>query len=247
MSSFRKLTWVELKLVIREPFTLLFVFFFPVIVLLVIAGVFEADEETIGTTTSTNYVAGYIGTVVAALSLVGFPVHVATYRERGILRRFTASSVNSYAWLMSQMTVGLVLSALGGIVLVIAAVLIYEVPAPVSIPGVILTFLIATLAFVALGVMLGVLMPTARSAQGLGLGLFFPMWMLSGTGPPQSVMSDTMRTISDALPMTWMVNALQEAWNESGFDALSVAILLGLLVITGAVTLPRMRSVAGGF
>lgn len=246
MNGIRKLTWIEIKLLVREPFTVLFVFVFPLVVLLVIAGVFEGDDGAFGDATPTNYyVAGYIGTVIAALSLVGIPVHIATYRERGILRRLVASSVSSYAWLVSQMIVGLALAAVGATVLVAAAVLIYDVRSPASAGGVVLSFLIATLAFVAVGLLLGMLMPTARSAQGIGLGLFFPMWMLSGTGPPPNVMTDAMRAVSDLLPMTWMVNALQESWNASGFDARSLAILLGLLVLAAGATLLRMRSSVG--
>lgn len=246
MNSVRKLTWVELKLLVREPFTVLFVFVFPLVVLLVIAGVFEGDDDAFGAATPTNYyVAGYIATVIAALSLVGIPVHIATYRERGILRRLTASSVSSYAWLVSQMIVGLLLAAVGAVILLTAAVLVYDVRSPASTPGVILSFLIAALAFVALGLLLGALMPTARSAQGIGLGLFFPMWMLSGTGPPPNVMSDAMRAISDVLPMTWMVNALQESWNGSGIDSWSLVILLVLLILATVATLLRMHSATG--
>lgn len=244
MSAVGKLTWVELKLLLREPFTLLFVFLFPIVVLLVLAGVFgnEAEEEWLGTTPANYYLAGYVGTVIAALSLVAIPVHLANYRERGILRRFTASSVRSDAVVASQLIVGLVLATVGSILLVIAAVAIYDINSPSSAPGVVLAFLIGTLSFVMIGILLGVLMPTARAAQAIGLGLFFPMWMLSGTGPPPEVMTGVMRNISDVLPMTRLVSALQAPWIGDGTDITELAILLGFLVIAGAVALFRVRA-----
>jgi ABC-2 type transport system permease protein len=245
MQSIRSMTWVELKLLIREPFTLLFVFVFPIVVLLVLSGVFgtEVEEEWGGTTPSNYYVAAYIGTVIAALALVSVPVHLASYRERGILRRLTASSVGAHVVLLSQLIVGLLLAIVGSIALVIAATLIYDIEMPVSLIGIVLTVVIGSLSFVSLGLLLGALMPTARSAQAIGLGLFFPMWMLSGTGPPPEVMSDTMRTISDVLPMTHLVSALQAPWFGSGFDVARAGLLLGVFVAAGALAFYRVRSV----
>jgi ABC-2 type transport system permease protein len=240
-----RLTIVELKLLIREPFTLLFVFLFPILVLLVLAGVFgnEADEVWLGTTPANYYVAGYLGTVIAALSLVTVPVHLATYRERGILRRFTASSIRGESVILAQLIVGLIIATVGAILLVIAAVAIYDIHAPASVVGVIIAFLIGTLSFVMIGVMLGVLMPTARSAQAIGLGLFFPMWQLSGTGPPPEVMTDTMQSISRVLPMTRLVSALQEPWVGSGLDVGELAILAAFFIASGAIAFLRMRAV----
>lgn len=244
MQSISRLSRVELKLLFREPFTLLFVFVFPIVVLLVLSGVFgtEAEEEWGGTTPANYYVAAYIGTVIAALALVSVPVHLASYRERGILRRFTASSVPSHAILTSQLIVGFILATVGSIALVIAAGLIYDIEFPVSIAGMLLSFLIGTMSFVALGLLLGTLMPTARSAQAVGLGLFFPMWMLSGTGPPPEVMTSTMQSISDFLPMTRLVSALQAPWFGDGVDLTELAILLGILVIAGGAAVFRLRT-----
>jgi ABC-2 type transport system permease protein len=244
MRSITRLTWVELKLLIREPFTLLFVFVFPIVVLLVLSGVFgtEATEEWGGTTPSNYYVAAYIGTVIAALALVSVPVHLASYRERGILRRLTASSVSAPAILLSQMIVGLILATVGATALVTAAALIYDIEAPVSIIGMIVSFLVGTLSFVALGLFLGTVAPTARSAQAIGLGLFFPMWMLSGTGPPPEVMSSTMQSISSFLPMTRLVTALQEPWFGGGADMFELSILFVLFLIVGALAAVRVRA-----
>jgi ABC-2 type transport system permease protein len=245
MKSILKMIQVELKLLVREPFTLLFVFVFPVVVLLVLSGVFgtEAEEEWGGTTPANYYVAAYIGTVIAALALVSIPVHLASYRERGILRRFTASSVSPQAILVSQLVVGFLLATVGSIVLIIAATLIYDIEFPASLPGMIVSFLIGATSFAALGLLLGVIMPTARSAQAIGLGLFFPMWMLSGTGPPPEVMTSTMRSISDFLPMTHLVSALQAAWFGEGADLTKLGILLGIFVVSGVVAIYRIRGV----
>jgi ABC-2 type transport system permease protein len=42
------------------------------------------------------YVPAYVGLVAASIGLIGLPVHLAAYRERGVLRRFRASNVPAY-------------------------------------------------------------------------------------------------------------------------------------------------------
>jgi ABC-2 type transport system permease protein len=244
MSTIARLGWIELKLLVREPFTVLFVFAFPLVILLVQAGIFgsEPDEAFGGAVPIDYYVAGYIGTVIAALALVGTPVHLAMYRERGILRRMTASAVSIQTVLLSQLLVGVIMAAFGGVVLVVATAVIYGVGSPVSTPGVLISFLLGSVSFVTLGLFLGVLLPTARSAQAIGLGLFFPLWMLSGAGPPPEVMTDTMVKISNLLPMTHLVKALQESWIGNGIDFSELAILVGILGVSGAGAIWRARS-----
>ncbi len=77
------------------------------------------------------------------------------------------------------------MAALGGAVLLVAANLVYDVHAPASVAGTVVGFGVGALSFVALGLLLGSLAPTARAAQGIGLVVFFPMWLLSGAGPPR--------------------------------------------------------------
>ena len=45
MTALAKLTWVEVKLFAREPITVIFVFAFPLVVLVVIAGVFDNEPD----------------------------------------------------------------------------------------------------------------------------------------------------------------------------------------------------------
>ena len=56
-------------------------------------------------------------------------------------------------------------------------------------------------------------MPSPRAAQGAGLMLFFVMLFLSGASVPMEVMSDTMKSIGDFLPLTYGVDLLQAAWS----------------------------------
>lgn len=249
MTTFVRLTWVELKLFAREPFSLVFTFAFPLVALVVLAGIFGSDpagemaEGFGGVAPSDYYLAGYLGVVVSAIGLIALPVHVAAYRERGILRRFRASSVPAWSIVAAQAAVGLVMATLGSIVLVLAGRLLYDASLPESVEGVVLAFLVSTLSFLAVGFLLGSLARSARAAQALGMILFFPMWLLSGAGPPPDILTEGMRRVSDVLPLTYAVRALQGPWLGGGSSPLDLLLLTGILLVAGTLSIRSFRSV----
>jgi ABC-2 type transport system permease protein len=237
MSSLTKLIWVEAKLFAREPVAVVFAFAFPLVVLLVLAGVFRGPDTVLGGFTGTDYyLPGYLAVVIASVGLIGLPVHLASLRERGVLRRLRASSVPVASLFGSQTVVHLAMAVLGGVVLLLAAGLVYDVRAPSSVGGVAAGFLVGALGFVALGLLLGTLAPTARAAQALGLVLFFPVLLLSGAGPPRTVMTDAMRRLSDVLPLTSVVTAIREPWLGTGSNTPELLALAALAVVAAGLT-----------
>jgi ABC-2 type transport system permease protein len=238
MKPLAKLLWVEVKLFAREPIGVVFAFAFPLVVLLVLAGVFgnEPNADFAGVAGIDYYVPGYLAVVIASVGLIGLPVHLASLRERGVLRRLRASSVSTTRVFAAQTVVHVAMAAVGGAVLLVAASLVYDVHAPSSVAGVALGFAVGALGFVALGLLLGSLAPTARAAQAVGLVLFFPMWLLSGAGPPRGVMTEAMRQLSDVLPLTRVVTAIQEPWLGTGSNLSELTFLMVLFAAAVALT-----------
>lgn len=88
----RRLLMTELKLVTRDPLTLFFVVMFPILTMLIIGGSFGSEpNEVFPVNPSHWYVASYFTVVIGATGLIMLPVHIASYRERGVLRRFAAA------------------------------------------------------------------------------------------------------------------------------------------------------------
>jgi ABC-2 type transport system permease protein len=243
MRTFRKLTVVELKLFAREPLALVFTFAFPLVVLMTLIGSFEPNDPAFGgARPSDYYLASYVAVVIGAVGLVSLPVHVAAYRERGVLRRFRASSVPAWTVVGSQVVVGLVMATLGAAVLVAAGSLLFGAALPASAGGAAVAFVASTLTFLAIGFLLGSTVRTARGAMAVGLILFFPLWLLSGAGPPPEIMGEGMRRVSEALPLTYAVQALQAPWLGSGSGAGELAVLGAILVAAGGLAVRTLRS-----
>ena len=226
-----RLAVTEMKLFVREPLVLVFVFAFPVLTVLVLGGVFDADDPAFeGALPSDYYVAAYIGVVIAAIGLVMLPVHLASYRERGVLRRFDVSRYPRWALPAAWVLVALVITAVAVAVLLITGHLAYGLPAPDDPAGVVAGTLLGALAFISIGIALGMAVPTARAAQGLGTLLFFPFFLLGGAGPPPDAMGGTMSSISSWVPLTHVIRAVQEPWLDLG-DPIGHLVVLGALAV----------------
>lgn len=185
MRSLLRLAATEMKLFMREPMVLTFVFAFPVLTVLVLGGVFDDDDPNFeGVLPSDYYVAAYIGVVIAAIGLIMLPVHLASYRERGVLRRFNVSRYPRWALPAAWILVAMVITVVAVAILLMTGDLVYGLPNPDNLLGVAVGALLGAFAFISIGITLGMALPTARSAQGLGMLLFFPFFLLGGAGPP---------------------------------------------------------------
>ena len=233
MSQVLKLVRTELRLVLREPLVLTFVFAFPVITVLVIAGSFGGDDADFSNVDPAQwYVSSYLAVVIAAIGLIMVPVHLASYRENGVLRRFTAAGFPRWSFAIAQLTVGVVLTLVASTVLLAVAALVYGLP-PVRSPAATAGgVLIGALAFTSLGLLLGSIAPNARAAQGIGLLAFFPSFLLGGGGPPPSAMSSTMNQIAKALPLTHVTDSIRGPWLGLGTGTWSLTIVTSVLILS---------------
>ena len=235
-----RLVRAELKLMIRDPLVLTFVFAFPIVTMLIIGGSFGSspDPDFAGARPSHWYVASYLTVVIAATGMIMLPVHLASYRERGVLRRFLASGFPRFSFAAAQFIVGMLVTAVAAAILLVVAAPVYGVPA-VHVPWrVAAGIAVGAVAFVSGGVLLGSLLPSARAAQAVGLLLFFPSFLLGSGGPPPKVMGSALRDVADVLPLTQVTKAIREPWLGIG-TATSSLIIVSLLALLATVVAAR--------
>ncbi len=229
-----RLIRAELRLALREPLVLAFVFAFPVVTVLVIAGAFTAEDapDFGGFDPAHWYVSSYLAVIIAAVGLVMVPVHVAAYRERGVLRRFAAAGFPRWSFAAASIAVGVLLTLVGSAVMLAVAAPLYGLP-PVDSPVLtVLAVLVGAVTFTSIGLLIGSLVPNARAAQGIGLLAFFPSFLLGGGGPPPSVMSAGMRRAADLLPLSHVTQSIRDPWLGTGTGSGHLAIALAFLAVS---------------
>ena len=241
-TQLRRLFVSEMRLFLREAQVLIFVFGFPAITVLVLGGVFGTDTDDSGfefVNPSHFYVAAYFGVMLAAIGLIMLPARVASYRESGVLRRFATAGFASWVFPASQFLAGLTFAILGSVSLIVTALVSYGVPPMESPVRTFIGLAAGAVAFISMGVALGTLMPTARAAQGIGLTLFFPMFLLAGGGPPPEALSDTMQSISRWLPLTHVIRASQEPWLGLGDGGDHLVVVAAIFVVSTVIWVAR--------
>ena len=244
MRFLAKSTWLELKLLARDPVTVVFTLALPVIVLYVLGAVFgNTPNPRIyrGVGAMDYYVPAYFALAVASMGLIGLPVHLAGYRERGILKRFRASDVPIWSVVSGQVVVTIVAGIAGSALLWVAAIASYHVALPKQPLLVLPAFLLGALCFGAIGVLLGVVLPSARAAQGAGIILWFVMMMVGGSGPPQEVLGDTLRTVASLTPLRHVVVLIQDPWLGFGWNNKEMLIVSAFLLGSAAIAFLVLR------
>jgi ABC-2 type transport system permease protein len=240
-SQLFRLVRTELKLLAREPLAAVFVFVFPAVTMLIIGGAFgtKPDPTYDWTNPAHWYVASYLTVVIAATGLIMVPVHLASYRERGVLRRFAAAGFPRWSFAIAELVTGLVATAVGMAVLLAVALPTYGAPHlhnPARVAGAIV---LGSVAFMGIGVLLGTLLPSARSAQAVGFVLFFPSFLLGAGGPPPNAMGAALRNVAGYLPLTRLTDAVRGPWLGTGTATGSLVVVALLAVAATAVAARR--------
>jgi ABC-2 type transport system permease protein len=240
-SAVGRLVRAELKLMMRDPLVLTFVVAFPIVTMLIIGGAFgtQPDQAFDYVNPAHWYVASYLTVVIAAMGLVMLPVHLASYRERGVLRRFAAAGFPRWSFPMSQLIVGLATTTVSCALLLAVAAPVYGIPPMHAWWRVTAALALGSIAFVSLGVVLGSVLPSARSAQAVGLLIFFPSFLLGAGGPPPHVMGSVVRQVAGPLPLTLLTNAVREPWLGLGSATGSLAAVAALAVAATALAARR--------
>jgi ABC-2 type transport system permease protein len=238
-----RLTVMELRLLVREPMVAVSLIGFPVVTVLVLAGVFgqAPDPEFGGVAPDDHYLAGYVGVVLAALGLITIPVHIATNRERGVLRRYRASGVSAGVLVAGEVLLGAVLATVSAGVVLLVGTAVYGMSMPDDPIAVAGWFVAGLACFIAIGCAIGSAVRTGRAANALGNLIFVPMFLLGGGGPPRDVMTGVMEPISDVLPLSHVVGGLRLSWLGATDDPHTLwwPLLVAFLAVAWAVRSAR--------
>lgn len=230
----------ELRLLARDPFSVVFVVVFPIVTMLILGASFGSEPaHGFPVNPSHWYVASYFTVVVGAIGLVMLPVHIASYRERGVLRRFATAGFPRWSFAAAQVAVGSIAVAVGGGLLLAVATPVYGVPTPDQPLRVLAGVVASAAAFVGLGVLLGTLLPSARAAQAVGLLVFFPSFLLGVGGPPPSAMPDWLRALAERLPLAVANRAIREPWLGLGDAGGALAVTAALAVAVSVLACRR--------
>ncbi|WP_448593650.1 ABC transporter permease [Thermoflexus hugenholtzii] len=233
--AWARLTLMEVKLYLREPVAAFFTFAFAPMMLILFGSIYGNRPSPLlgGRGYVDVSVPAYLGMIIATVGLISVPIGTAVRREAKVLRRFRAMPLPPAVYLTAQLAMYVGVTLLGGIALVLVGRLLFNMRFEGDPLSVLVGFTLATLAFLMLGLAVGSLTPTARTAQAVGMILAFPMMALGGAWMPLEILPESIRRISEWLPLTHVVTLMRGLW--AGGSLGSHFEDLAFLVATGAI------------
>jgi ABC-2 type transport system permease protein len=236
MNALVKYTWTEIKLFLREPVGAFFTLVFPLMMLFLFGAIYGNDPSPYfnGYGTIDVSVPAYTAMIISTTGIMGLSITMSTYREKGILRRLRVTPIRPLVILFAQIVVLFLMTLTGMLLLILAGKIVYNLRFDGNAFHVAFAFVLSSLSFYSLGFVLAAVMPNARTAQVVGMVIFYPMLFLSGAGMPLELLPDRVRQISKFLPLTHVVTLLRGLWIGNVWSQhYTEVIVLSCLLVAG--------------
>jgi ABC-2 type transport system permease protein len=236
MRGLLQLTWLEIKIFLREPLGAIGTLVVPVAVFLVVGRAMNrgSGARTPGGVEFLQSGLPVMAAVFMATSaVISLITIIAIYREGGILKRLRATPLRPQTILSAHVLVKLLFTAASVTLMMLAGRRYY----PVGLEGPPVSFAVAlivcTVAILSIGFVVASVVPTARFAQPVGALIFYPMIALSGLFVAVDALPAGLQIIARLLPMTYVVSLLHGVW--AGHSWLAHLGDIGALAISAAV------------
>ena len=241
-----KLTWLEIKIFLREPLGAFGSIILPVLVFVLVGRFMGGRLPSRSIATSEFVRVGlpvFVSVLIALSGVLSLVTIVSIYREGGILKRLRATPLRPQTILTAHVLVKLVLTAVTMALSVLAGKRYYPINMDVPIFGFTMALLISTWSILSIGFVIASIVPTARFAQPIGAAILYPMIALSGLFVPLPSLPPALQALARVLPLTYTVSLLQgilkgEAWWAHRGD---VAALTLVFVICTALSAKVFR------
>ena len=213
-----RLTWIEIKVFMREPLGAVGSIVMPVLLYIVFSnlalrtgGASRMAASNFFRVTLPVIVAIFIA-INAVLSLIAI---VSIYRESGILKRLRATPLRPWTILTAHVLVKLLFTTITLALMLLAGRRYF--PAGIHIPvlNFALALVITTWSILSIGFLIASLVPTARFAQPVGAIVLYPMMVLSGLFIPREILPPWL----SHLPLSYAVSLLQGIWKGDAWSA----------------------------
>lgn len=241
-----KLTWLEIKIFLREPLGAFGSIILPVLVFVVV-GRFMGGGLPPRAIPAAEFVRVglpvFVSVLIALSGVLSLVTIISIYREGGILKRLRATPLRPQTILTAHVLVKLVLTAVTLALTVLAGKRYYPINMEVPIFGFTMALLISTWSILSIGFLIASIVPTARFAQPIGAAILYPMIGLCGLFVPLQSLPPALQAVARVLPLTYAVSLLQGIWKGEAWSSHlgDVAALVVVFVICTALSAKVFR------
>lgn len=241
-----KLTWIEIKIFLREPLGAFGTIGIPVLVFVVTGRIVGHSLAPASLAASSFITAGLpvLAAVLIAISAVlSLVTIISIYREGGILKRLRATPLRPQTILTAHVVVKLLLTAATLALMVLAGKRYYPIGIHVPLFGFTMALLISTCSILSMGFLIASIVPTARFAQPIGAVIMYPMIGVSGLFVPVTSLPPALQAVARVVPLTYAVSLLEGIWKGNAWSAhvVDLAALAVVFIVCTALSAKVFR------
>lgn len=226
---------LSIRLNFRNRMALIYGYLFPAIFLLAFRTLYRGERVPLALH------AGELLTVtILGGACFGLPTGIVSDRERGVWRRYKMLPVSSFGVLGGTLATRYLLLLTAGL-LQLGLAMASGMPAPPHPFGLWVTFSVAAIAFMGIGLDIAMLAANVPAVQALGQCIFLPMLIVGGVAVPLSNLPAWAQHVSAFLPGRYSVEAMQACVTGAG-AATARFDILALLTIGAAGAAAGIRA-----
>jgi len=236
-----KLSWVEIKIFLREPLGAFGTIGIPVLLFVVLGrfmGRRVAPPALAGAGFLRVALPVFVSILIAVSAVLSLVTIISIYREGGILKRLRATPLRPQTILTAHVVVKLLLTAVTLMLMVLAGRRYYPADFEVPVAGFAIALLVSTCSILSIGFLIASIVPTARFAQPIGAAILYPMLAVSGLFVPVDALPPVLQAVARVLPFTYAVSLLQGMWTGDAWSVHvgDVAALAAVTVVCTALS-----------
>jgi ABC-2 type transport system permease protein len=241
-----KLTWLEIKIFLREPLGAAGTILIPVLIFVGLGRFAGSGRRAVSLAESSMVrvdLPVFAAILIAISGVLSLVTIISIYREGGILKRLRATPLRPQVILTAHVLVKLLLTAVTLILMVLAGKRYYPVNVDVPVISFTIALLVSTASILSIGFVIASIVPTARFAQPVGALVLYPMLGLSGLFVPVAALSPGLQIVARVLPLTYAVSLLQGIWKGEAWSAHmgDVAALAAVCLVCTALSAKVFR------
>lgn len=228
-----KLTWLEIKIFLREPMGAFGTIAMPVLIFLALGRLADilSGPSPVGAFLRADLPV-LIAVSIALNTVLSLVTIISIYREGGILKRLRATPLRPWTILSAHVLAKLILTGATLALMAFAGRPYLSGGGSGALVHFAMATLLATWSILAVGFVIASMVPTARFAQTIGGVILYPMLGLCGLFYPVDALPPALETVARLLPLTYAVSLLRGMWAGDAWaaHAVDVAALLGVFL-----------------
>jgi len=253
--SFAYLVWeravLETKEFSRSREQMIFIFAFPILLLILFASIMGNGEVGDGVDFKQYFLAGMIASGIMNTGFQSLGISLAIDRDDDVLKRIHGSPLPASAFFMGKIVHVVMVSIVQIALLLLVGGLLYDIPIPTSASNWVTftwVFLLGTAASTVLGIAFSSLARRGRSAPAVLTPIVLALQFISGVFFVFTQLPPWLQHIAEIFPLKWLAQGMRSVFLPESFasqEAASswqhpaTAIVLAIWFVVGLVVTIR--------